>query len=109
MKKELRIYRTSKGKEPFTEWLESLKDKIIKAQITNRLNRVTYGNYGDHKSVGNGVYELRIHYGTGYRIYFAEQEKTLVLLLIGGSKKTQDKDIQKARQYWEEFRERCYD
>jgi putative addiction module killer protein len=107
--KELRVYRTKDGKEPFTKWLESLKDKITRAQVTNRLNRVMQGNYGDCEPVGNGVYELRIHYGAGYRVYFAEQEKTLVLLLLGGSKRTQNKDIQKAKQYWEEFKERCYD
>lgn len=109
MQKELRIYRTKEGKEPFTKWLGSLKDKITRAQVTNRLNRIVCGNYGDCKSVGNGVCELRIHCGLGYRIYFAEQENTMALLLIGGSKKTQIKDIQKAKQYWEEFRERCYD
>lgn len=66
------------------------------------------GNSGDCKSVGDGVYELRIHYESGFRIYFAEQEKTIVLLLMGGSKKTQVKDIQKAKNYWHEFQERFY-
>ncbi len=108
MEKELRIYRTHDGKEPFSGWLASFKDKITKAQITNRLNRVIQGNYGDCEPVGSGVCELRIHYGAGYRIYFAEQEETIILL-IGGSKKTQSKDIQKSKKYWEEFRERCYD
>jgi putative addiction module killer protein len=109
MKKELRIYRAKNGKEPFTDWLFSLKDKVTRAHITNRLNRVILNNYGDCKPVGEGVYELRIHYGSGYRIYFADQERTIVLLLIGGSKKTQSKDIKTAQKYWEEFRERCYD
>jgi len=109
MKKELRVYRTKEGKEPFTEWLESLRDRIARAQVTTRLNRVVHGNYGDCEPIGNGVHELRIHYGAGYRIYFVEQEKTLVLLLIGGSKRTQHKDIPKAKNYWSEFRERCYE
>ena len=109
MTKELRIYCTKKGKKPFIEWLESLKEKTVRAQITNRLNRVVQSNYGDCQSVGNGVYELRIHYGAGYRIYFAEQGKTIVLLLTGGNKKTQCKDIEKAKQYWNEFKERYYD
>jgi putative addiction module killer protein len=99
MKKELRFYRTKEGKEPFTHWLESLKDTIARAQVTNRLNRIVHGNYGDCEFVGDGVYELRIHYGPGYRIYFTEQEKTFLLLLIAGNKKTQDKDIKKAKKY----------
>lgn len=109
MQKELRVYRTREGKEPFTEWLGSLKNKIARSQVTNRLNRVVHGHYGDCVSVGDGVYELRIHYGPGHRVYFVEQEKTLMLLLIGGSKKTQSKDIKKAKHYWTEFRERYYD
>jgi putative addiction module killer protein len=109
MKKELRFYRTEEGKEPFTNWLGALKDGIGRAHITNRLNRVILGNYGDCEPVGDGVYELKIHYGPGYRVYFSEQEGTIVLLLLGGSKRTQDKDIKKAKKYWNEFRERFYD
>lgn len=109
MKKELRIYRTKEGKEPFTNWLKTLKDAIGKAHITNRLNRVVLGNYGDYKSVGGGVLELRVHNGPGYRIYLSEQEHTILLLLIGGTKRTQDKDIKTAKKYLAEFRERCYD
>lgn len=109
MKKELRLYRTKEGKEPFTHWIESLKDVMTRAHITNRLNRIIHGKYGDCKFVGDGVYELRIHYGPGYRIYFTEQEKTFILLLIGGSKGTQNNDIKKAKNYWKEFKERCYD
>lgn len=99
MKKEIRIYRTKKGLEPFIESLESLKDTTGRATIANRLNRISLGNYGDCRSVGNGVHELRIHYGPGYRVYFAEQENTIVLLLLGGSKRTQNKDIKKAKDY----------
>lgn len=109
MQKELRVYRTRDGKEPFTDWLLLLKDKIVRAQIRNRLNRIALGNYGDYKSIGEGVYESRIHYGAGYRLYFAEQSRTLVLLLIGGNKSTQAKDIIKAKQYWKEIKERGYD
>jgi putative addiction module killer protein len=109
MKKELRYYRTEEGKEPFIDWLGSLKDRVGRAHITNRLNRVTLGNYGDCDPVGGGVYELKIHSGPGYRVYFSEQERTILLLLLGGSKRTQDKDIKKAKQYWTEFRERFYD
>lgn len=109
MAKELRTFRTKTGKNPFTDWLDSLKDTVGRAQITNRLNRVALGNYGDYNSVGDGIYELRIHYGPGYRIYFTEQEETILLLLIGGCKRTQKQDIKKSKQYWAEFREQYYD
>lgn len=108
MKKELRTYKTIGNKEPFIQWIEKLKDSIARAQITNRLNRAVLGNYGDYDAIGNGVLELRIHYGSGYRVYFAEQENS-ILLLLGGSKRTQAGDIKKAKQYLADFRERCYD
>lgn len=63
------------------------------------------GHNGDIRSVGDGVYELRIHYGPGYRIYLAEENKSIVLLLSGGNKRTQEKDIVKAKEYWHEFQE----
>jgi len=109
MKRELRTYQTRLGKNPFTDWLASLKDIIGRAQINNRLNRAMLGNYGDYDAVGDGIYELRIHYGPGYRVYFSEQGNELLLLLLGGSKRTQKQDIKKAKLYWAEFRERCYD
>jgi putative addiction module killer protein len=106
MKKEIRFYRTRDGKEPFTEWYQSLKDKKLGAQVKSRLERVTLGNYGDYKALGGGVYELRIHYGAGYRLYFSEENEIIVLFLIGGIKSSQLKDIQKARAYLADFRER---
>jgi putative addiction module killer protein len=109
MEKELRIYTTKNGKQPFLKWLESLKDSIGRAKITNRLNRLVNGNYGDYKPVGEGVQELKIHFGPGYRVYFTEQESTFILLLIGGNKRTQISDIKKAKHFWAEFRERSYD
>jgi putative addiction module killer protein len=109
MKKELRTYRTKKGEEPFTDWLGALKDGVGRAHITNRLNRAVLGNYGDYKLVGDGVIELRIHYGPGYRVYISEQERTILLLLVCGIKRTQDKDIKMAKKYLAEFRERFYD
>lgn len=109
MIKELRIYRTHQGKEPFSEWFLSIKDKVTKAQIKNRINRLILGNYGDCKFVGNGVCELRIHYGAGYRIYFAEIHQTTILLLIGGDKHAQEKDIEKAKKYWFAFKEQYHE
>jgi putative addiction module killer protein len=105
MHKELRFFRTNNGKEPFSEWLSSLKDTVVRAQIENRLNRLMLWHYGDYKSMGDGLYELRIHYGGGYRVYFAEYEQTVILLLIGGSKRSQERDIVKAKKYWREFQE----
>jgi putative addiction module killer protein len=78
----------------------------LKAQVKNRLARVMVGNYGDCEYLRNGVHELRIHYGAGYRIYFSELERTIVLLLVGGSKRTQKKDIKTAAAYLENFQER---
>lgn len=105
MNKEVRYYQTRLGRKPFIEAIEALKDKSLRAQINNRLARITVGNYGDFKSVGDGVLELRIHYGAGYRIYFSEIDKTIVLLLMGGPKRTQSKDIKKAKSYFVEFQE----
>lgn len=109
MNKQIRFYRTPKGDEPFTKWLKSIKDKRVIAQIQNRLERVSLGHYGDCKSVGNGVYELRIHYSPGYRLYFSEHEDIIVLILVGGTKGTQAKDILKAKEYWQDFKERVYE
>jgi len=109
MIKEIRTYRTKTGKDPFTNWISNLKDIIGRAQITNRINRAARGNYGDCEPVGDGIFELRIHYGPGYRIYFTEQAGTILLLILGGSKRTQKQDIKKAKEFWNEFRERCYD
>lgn len=82
---------------------------IAKAQIKNRMDRLALGHWGDWKSVGEGVYELRIQYGGGYRIYFAEQGSSIILLLIGGSKRTQARDIEKAKRYWKDFQEQYYE
>ena len=82
----------------FTLWLESLEDKVIKAAVLGRLRRIELGLKGDSKSVGNGVSELRIHVGEGWRIYFTERHGKIIVLLVGGSKGTQAKDIKKAKE-----------
>ena len=89
---------------PFFEWRDSFKDKIIRARINRRLEKLEEGNYGDFKPVGEGVFEMRLHFGPGYRIYFGEIDSHVVLLLFGGSKNGQAKDIQLAKQYWHEFK-----
>jgi putative addiction module killer protein len=80
----------------YHEWFESLKDKRAKARIDVRIRRVSLGNFGDVSPVGKGVSELRIDYGPGYRVYFIQHGNTLVILLCGGDKSTQAKDIQQA-------------
>jgi putative addiction module killer protein len=104
--KELLAYRTSEGRTPFNEWLDELDDQNIVARVLARLARVRRGNLGDCKSVGEGVSELRVDYGPGYRVYFAQKGQTLVILLCGGDKRTQEKDIQRAKQYWHDFKQR---
>lgn len=105
-KKTVVIYATKNGREPFSEWLNSLKDKIIRARIRNRISRFELGNFGDCEPVGDGVFELRLFFGPGFRVYFAEYENTTIILLCGGDKKTQNRDILKAKEYWKEFKER---
>ena len=105
----IRNYVTPDSREPFEEWLNSLKDKKTQAIVLERLNRVRLGNLGDCRHLGDGVHELRIHYGPGYRIYFGELEKVIVILLCGGAKRTQKRDENKAREYWHELRNRTYE
>lgn len=107
--KILKYYQTSNGKQPFTEWLMGLKDVIGIAQINKRLERLMQGQRGDSEPVGEGVFELRIHYGPGYRLYYAEQGSELVILLYGGSKGRQQRDIDRAIGYWKDYLERYHD
>ena len=81
----------------FTTWLLKLRDERAKAKIAARIDRLRLGNAGDVKPVGNGVSELRINYGAGYRVYFVKRGKAIVLLLCGGDKSTQEKDIKAAK------------
>ena len=104
--RKLRIYRTVDGRLPFGEWLASLQDVKARARIRVKLDRVGLGNFGDCHGVGEGVQELRIDYGPGYRVYFGQLGSTIVLLLCGGEKSTQAKDIDLAKYYWNEYRRR---
>lgn len=107
--RELRIYETPAGACPFEEWLYALRDSKGRARIQVRLDRLEQGNLGDTKSVGSGIHELRIDMGPGYRVYFAEDGPVIVLLLIGGDKSTQTKDIKTAKVYWREYKEGNHD
>jgi putative addiction module killer protein len=87
----------------YHDWFELLKDKRAKARIDVRIRRVSLGNYGDVKPVGKGVSELRIDYGPGYRVYFTQRGNVLVILLCGGDKSTQAKDIRQAQELAQEL------
>ena len=104
-RRKLQFHRTQNGREPFTEWLESIRDRKIQTRIRGRIDRVEAGNFGDCQSVGDGVFELRLHFGQGYRIYFGEVANTIVLLLCGGEKSSQTRDIERAKTYWREHKE----
>jgi len=101
----IEYYLTATNKKPFKEWLDGL-DIGARAKIRVRLDRGKLGNLGKNRSVGEGVYELKIDYGPGYRGYYALNGKTVVLLLIGGDKSTQKKDISLAKAYWQDHKER---
>jgi putative addiction module killer protein len=89
----------------FRKWFASLKDKNTKARIAVRIRRVSLGNFGDVEPVGKGVSELKINYGAGYRVYFLKYGNSIVVLLCGGDKSTQSKDIQQAHELAQELKE----
>lgn len=103
---ELLRYQREDGRIPFAEWLEALRDKVAQARIRVRLRQVQAGNFGDSEPVGEGVIELRIHVGAGYRVYCARHGKTVVLLLCGGDKGSQAADIKRAKELWSEWKRR---
>jgi putative addiction module killer protein len=104
--REIQNYLTAEGRSPFEEWLNALRDITARARIRNRLKRVESGNLGNYRSVGEGVCELKIDYGSGYRVYFGQIGSTVVLLLCGGDKSTQAQDILRAKEYWRDYEER---
>ncbi len=104
MEKDVIFYHTREGKEPYTNWLYSLHDKILWHRVKTRIDRIKKGNYGDHKRF-HGIIELRLNFGKGYRIYCGEEDNRLVILLTGGDKSSQDKDIEKAQKYWRDYHE----
>ena len=88
----------------YADWFAGLRDRQAKTRIDIRIRRLSLDNAGDVKPVGEGVSELKLDYGPGYRIYFGEDGQTLVILLCAGNKGTQRADIRKARAYWQEYR-----
>jgi putative addiction module killer protein len=103
---QLYRYQRADGTEPFSEWLRSLRDKATQARIRVRLQRIAAGNLGDIKPVGGGVSELRMHFGPGLRVYLAQHGKSMILLLCGGDKSSQQKDIELAQTYLTDWKER---
>lgn len=104
--REIEIYLTEEGRAPFAEWLDSLRDIRGRAKIRTRLDRVRLGNFGDVASVGEGVEELRIDFGPGYRVYCGQVGSKVVLLLCGGDKSTQTQDVLQAKSYWKDYKKR---
>lgn len=103
---DIRRYSAAEGDEPLTDWLASLRDLRARARIETRFARLALGNFGDSKSLRDGVHELRIDIGPGYRIYYARHGHMIVLLLCGGDKRTQETDINRAVTYWQDFKRR---
>jgi len=102
-KVELKEYKTANGKTPFEDWFNSLDD-TIKTEIRTVLARLEAGSKSNIKSVGDGVYERKIEYGPGYRIYFANDGDKIIILLGGGTKKKQSTDISNAKFLWKEYK-----
>ena len=101
---EIRHYLTEDDKDVYIEWLKVQRDTVAKIAIVKRINRVELGNFGDHEFCRDGVWELRIDVGAGYRVYYAISGKDIVLLLCGGNKRTQSADINRACEYWNNWK-----
>lgn len=104
--RDVRNYVTPDGREPYEEWVNSYSERKIRAIIQQRIRRLELGNFGDCRWLAGDLCELKIDYGPGYRVYLGIANRVIVILLCGGTKKTQQQDIQKAEEYWEEFRSR---
>lgn len=102
----IEYYLTEKGEKPFKEWLDGLKNISARQKVRIRLDRVRLGGLGKNRSVGSGVSELKIDYGPGYRVYYAIEERTVILLPLGGDKSSQRGDIVLAREYWKDHKRR---
>ena len=99
-------YLTASGRDPYKGWLDGLKDLKGRIAVQRRIDRLTAGNFGDHNFCQDGVWELRIDVGPGYRVYYVQAEKELLLLLCGGSKRTQSADIKAAVKSWHDYQTR---
>ena len=107
-KYKLEEYTTASGKSPFADWLFKLKDKLAQAKIRAKLLRATQGNFGDWKDIKGvkGLFEMREHYGGGYRVFYTIVDRKIVLLLAGSTKKDQNKTIALAKEYLDDYKRR---
>lgn len=103
---EVRHYLTASGRDLFQTWLDDLKDVRARVAIQRRVDRLAAGNFGDHKLCRDGISELRIDVGAGYRVYYARVERTIVLIVCGGDKRTQTADIERAVKYRDDYQRR---
>jgi len=103
---EIRHYLAPNGKDVFSEWRRTIRDDRARIAIDRRINRMEFKNFGDHRFCRDGVWELRIDIGPGYRVYYAIAGAKMVLLLLGGDKGTQDADIDRACAYWQDWQRR---
>ncbi len=99
-------YLTPEGRDPYAEWLSALADRRARARIAARIQRMAAGNFGSCQPVSGGVWELKIDHGPGYRVYYAQAGKSMLLLLLGGDKRHQQNDIDKALVYWKDWQRR---
>lgn len=103
---DIRDYTTPEGNDPFKDWVASLADRVARARVLARVQRMAAGNFGDCKPLDGGVWELRIDHGPGYRVYYARAGGRVILLLIGGDKRKQKADIANAIDYWQDWQRR---
>ncbi len=103
---EVRHYLTEDGKDIYQTWVNKLRDTKARTAIDRRIARIELGNFGDHKFCRDGVWEVRVDVGAGYRLYYATAGQKIILLLCGGDKRTQDSDISTACQHWQNWQGR---
>ena len=109
IEQEVLVYSRSDGSEPFSGWLRGLRDGTARSRIRQRVAPVRLGNFGDARSLGDGLFELRVHFGPGYRVYFGREGDRVVILLSCGDKGSQKRDIERAKRYWKDQRSRSHD
>lgn len=103
---EVRHYLTTNGADPFASWFEAVRDRQAQARVQARIDRLERGVLGDAEPCGEGVWELRIDWGPGYRVYYARSGEKIILLLLGGDKRKQRADIKRAKEYWRDHEQR---
>src|ERR1700733_7965099 len=101
---EIRYFLAPGGDQPFDEWFADL-EAVARAKVARAIIRLEQGNFSNVKSVGEGVFEYRVDFGPGYRVYFGQDGSTLVILLTGGTKKRQQRDIDEAYAYWQDYKQ----